>query len=397
MRPDGSEAIRLSDGQQAWSSDIAWLTLYAQPNQVVINNEHLFDLSNGQTAAGLAVEFALPDAATPLRANYPVWSLNGDMLFFGIKGQSGSRIYYLEKGQTRPRQLTDPPDGVWGDGWSSLSPDGTWIAFERFWEDPAKNGLWLIKTDGSEAHRIVEGETRRAFWSPDGRQLAFEGPKTNGATSTFSFDIWITEVDDSAPRSLTALPENVNAWEPKWSPDGQRLVFEIEKSFSDRQLYVIDVNGGEPKPITDKGEHNIAPLWLPLSFEELHQWVAAYPTPTPPPTPKPVVAAPKPVSNCPPGAQITSPAPGDRFTQRYNYILGIANIPQFHHWRMEYSTSPGGGWNYLLERDYPVDNDKLIMLDARTVPRGPYGLRLTVVDVTGNYPEPCEVWFVNAY
>jgi hypothetical protein len=75
----------------------------------------------------------------------------------------------------------------------------------------------------------------------------------------------------------------------------------------------------------------------------------------------------------------------------------VANIVRFHHWRIEYSTTPGGGWNFLLERDYPVENDKLVMIDASTVPRGPYGLRLTVVDETGNYPEPCEVWYVNGY
>jgi len=97
------------------------------------------------------------------------------------------------------------------------------------------------------------------------------------------------------------------------------------------------------------------------------------------------------------GVQITSPAPGSHFTQRYNYIVGTANINRFHHWRIEYSTNPGGGWNHLLERDYPVGNDKLIMLDASSVPRGLYGLRLTVVDETGNYPEPCEVWFTNSY
>jgi hypothetical protein len=33
------------------------------------------------------------------------------------------------------------------------------------------------------------------------------------------------------------------------------------------------------------------------------------------------------------------------------------------------------------------------MLDTRTVPAGRYGLRLTVVDQTGNYPEPFEIWW----
>lgn len=139
-----------------------------------------------------------------------------------------------------------------------------------------------------------------------------------------------------------------------------------------------------------------------LSFDTATPTPTTTPTVTSTPTPRPVAVLPSPtpapIVDCPPGVQITSPAPGAVFNQRNNFIVGTADIVQFHHWRIEYSTSPGGGgWNYLLERDYPVQNDKLVMIDAKTIPRGPYGLRLTVVDATGNYPEPCEVWFVNGY
>ena len=34
-------------------------------------------------------------------------------------------------------------------------------------------------------------------------------------------------------------------------------------------------------------------------------------------------------------------------------------------------------------------------LNTSTVPSGPYGIRLTVVDRTGNYPEPCIAWYRN--
>jgi hypothetical protein len=148
-------------------------------------------------------------------------------------------------------------------------------------------------------------------------------------------------------------------------------------------------------PISKAGDKLALPSSTPTATPSTTPTPTSTPTTTS--TPKPVAPPPVAESACPPGAQITAPIEGARFTQRYNYILGIANIPRFHHWRIEYSTNPNGGWNHLLERDYPVDNDKLMMLDARTVPRGPYGLRLTVVDETGNYPEPCEVWFINAY
>jgi hypothetical protein len=98
---------------------------------------------------------------------------------------------------------------------------------------------------------------------------------------------------------------------------------------------------------------------------------------------------------CPnPQVQINSPAPGTPFTSRYVSISGNANIPNFSYYKFEYSTDPNSSnWNYLLRQDTPIENGQLMELDTTTIPKGPYGLRLTVVDQTGNYPEPCVVWF----
>jgi len=99
-------------------------------------------------------------------------------------------------------------------------------------------------------------------------------------------------------------------------------------------------------------------------------------------------------AGCNPNARITSPAPGAPFTSRVVAISGYANVPNFNYYKIEYSTDPdSGNWNYLLEKDTPIENDVLMYLETSTVPYGPYGVRLTVVDMTGNYPEPCIRWF----
>jgi hypothetical protein len=239
---------------------------------------------------------------------------------------------------------------------------------------------------------------RRAFWSPDGHQLAYEGPKIPG---DFSFELWVAGADGSNPRQLTSFEASQSVWEPKWSPDGQRLVFTVGGDSYRGNIYVIDAAGGEPTQLTTLGDANLAPLWLAAPDDILTptaSQLAALPTPTPQPAapaPKPTPTAPP---NCPnPGVLIASPQQGASFTERYTSIMGTANINSFHHWRMEFSTAPGGSWNFLFEHDYPVNNAELMMLDASTVPQGPYGLRLTVVDQSGNYPEPCEVWYTNSY
>lgn len=406
MRPDGSDQIRLSPGNQGWGNLEPSITPYFKPNQVVINGRYVFDLATRQMVNELQLEFTLPGAARPQRPSLPAWSPRGEIVFCCV--DVPGVIYYLADPQAKLQPLTSPPADAWGDGFPAWSPDGEWIIFMRNWYNEAQDGLWLMKPDGSEAHRIIPGQysnPRRAFWSPDGRRLAYEGPKSPG---DFSFEVWVAEADGGNPRRLTSLDKNKSAWEPKWSPDGQRIVFNVGDSYRG-DIFVIDANGGEPNQLTSVGDANLAPLWLSLSPDDILSSAADQVTPLPTvipqfptPTLQPVVEAPKPTpvapSNCPnPGVQITSPQPGAVFTDRDNFIIGTANINRFHHWRLEYSTTPGGGWNYLFERDYPVDNDKLMMLDASTVPNGPYGLRLTVVDETGNYPQPCEVWYTNSY
>jgi hypothetical protein len=98
-------------------------------------------------------------------------------------------------------------------------------------------------------------------------------------------------------------------------------------------------------------------------------------------------------AKCPnPGVCITQPAPQAVIRGQVR-VMGTANIDRFHHYKIEWWGEGGSGWNYLLERDKPVADGELMMLDTRTVPAGRYGLRLTVVDQTGNYPEPFEIWW----
>lgn len=404
MRPNGSDQTRLSDGTQPWGSETAVLTGYSVPHQVVISGRYVFDLktrevvdelTSAQTIDGQRIEFGRSSSSDSFLAVDPVWSSTGAIVFFN-KG-----IYVLDSINSQAEQLTVPPDDTWGDGFPAWSPDGKWIVFSRDWEGQTQDGLWVVKADGSEIRRVFQKDTgqfsaRRVFWSPDGSTLAFEGPKQN--PENFSFELWTTDLNSDISTQLTTLPDRVGVWKPVWNPNGQHIAFVRKDATAlDSDIFVINANGGEPKQMTNTGFYNMEPLWLPLDADEILAGgdTPLLPTPTPKPRPKPT---PIKGTTCPaPGAQISSPAPGTRFTQRNNFIIGTANIPRFHHWRIEYSTDPNGGWNYLLERDYPVDNDKLVMIDASTVPNGPYGLRLTVVDETGNYPEPCEVWFVNGY
>ena len=95
------------------------------------------------------------------------------------------------------------------------------------------------------------------------------------------------------------------------------------------------------------------------------------------------------VVNCPRGdvkitAVTTAGKPG------WWNIVGTAAIPNQEYWKGELSPN-GQGWTMLYRSNAAVQDGLLIEFNTRTVPAGAYQIRLTAVDRTGNYPEPCVI------
>lgn len=83
--------------------------------------------------------------------------------------------------------------------------------------------------------------------SPDGRQVAFVVTDQDGKANRQATSVWLVPSDGSAqPRRLTEGPRDAK---PRWSPDGSRLAFlGARESEWAKDLYVLDMAGGEPQP-----------------------------------------------------------------------------------------------------------------------------------------------------
>ena len=128
---------------------------------------------------------------------------------------------------------------------AAWSPDGSWIAYLNLEDNNRRIGLYLVRPNGKQAHRIVRGAVITMAWSPDGKKLAFVYEKGQVA---------VVGVDG---RGLTRLPLGATAHSVAWSPDGQRLAVAAAAGEDRSQIFVVGEDGRDARRVTAEGENSL--------------------------------------------------------------------------------------------------------------------------------------------
>jgi Tol biopolymer transport system component len=175
------------------------------------------------------------------------WSPDGRRLVFdgrfyrtmfdfdlGVMDADGSGMRRITRGPARDTQ-------------ASWSPTGAWIAFSRVQPGKEIPEIWLVRPDGTGAHRIAAGGDNPS-WSPDGRSIAFGGPA----------GIRTIRPDGSGLRRVTRADDG----DPKWSPDGRRIAFTRHLSGS-AEVYVVRSKGRRVRRLTRNPLDDAAAAWSP--------------------------------------------------------------------------------------------------------------------------------------
>lgn len=120
------------------------------------------------------------------------------------------------------------------------------------------------------------------------------------------------------------------------------------------------------------------------------------PTPSPEVTGEPTTAAPASCSSA--NVQILEPGQGAVIRGTVD-VRGTANIPSFQFYKLELGLGEHPtAWTTISDvHRTQVVNGLLEVWNTSDLPAGSYSLRLVVVDVTGNFPPPCEVQVVVAH
>jgi TolB protein len=109
--------------------------------------------------------------------------------------------------------------------------DASKLAFER------GDAVWIARINGSEAKRIASGAAPEL--SPDGRKLAFNTQQAVGQPAHRRI-----AVADLATGKVTTF-ENVpseNCLQPRWSPDGSKLLFYLYVN-NEMRIGLINADG----------------------------------------------------------------------------------------------------------------------------------------------------------
>jgi Tol biopolymer transport system component len=217
----------------------------------------------------------------PNGAFNPDFSRDGTTIFFWSDVDNApDSIFSVPVEGGAPTQIhtdcsNDPNCG--GDDNPAVSPDGRELLAVRVIGPLDANGclafvgIYKFRADGSHARKISEtgppctGDFEPR-WSPDGRRIVFQHNEITGL-----FSLWVMDRNGSHRHQIT--PPGMDIADPDWSPDGDRIVFESPAETPDdqtpQQIYTIHPDGTHLvqithyEPVSGQLIVSIWPHWSP--------------------------------------------------------------------------------------------------------------------------------------
>jgi len=212
--------------------------------------------------------FGPPPLEPRARPGVPIarGALSGRIAFTGYRG-GDFEVYLMNADGTGVANLGRDPRGSTAlRGGPAFSPDGTAIAFAgapdrpRTDDDEPTTEIYVADAGGGEQRRLTRNEVDDfdPTWSPDGSRIAFARRSPTG------FDLYVMNADGSRPQPLVATAGVEFA--PAWSPDGRRIAFSragVAEGDPKGAIVLVDVDTGEETVVSEGRGIDWDPAWSP--------------------------------------------------------------------------------------------------------------------------------------
>jgi TolB protein len=196
----------------------------------------------------------------------PVWSADGDGVFYVSNSRGGRDLYYQRVRGTSPddvpQRLTSglKIHGIAATGGNRIAYSA-WTTNVGIWSLPfPRSGPVSVST----AHPIMSTteSIEVVRLSPDGQWLTFDSDRSG------NMDVYRMRVDGTGIQQVTR--DSADDFRPSWSPDGREIAFHSWRS-GNRDSYVISADGSAERLIAGGPAHEFGGIFSPdgsqIAFE----------------------------------------------------------------------------------------------------------------------------------
>ena len=185
----------------------------------------------------------------------PSWSPDGTRIAFTRLVGRNLEVFVMKADGSGQRALTHGSPNHLDPAWS---PDGKTIAYSRLAQAHGQTlggQVYTVPSNGGAQRRLTTGAggyDELLGWSPDGKQIAF----VRGT------DLWIAKTDGS--KAVRVIGGPGMAGDPAWSPDGRSIAFRSTRD-GNTDIYIMNADGsGEPQRLTNAPGDDTTPSWQPI-------------------------------------------------------------------------------------------------------------------------------------